>query len=150
MRFVIDYKDKVQERILSYIVEDCSFSMEPFISNYDLELILNKLSLPLVDNKVMQVDGFCGFSEWIKMRYQVPSYKQGALKVEHNLEHDYAYGIYDRDLPVYVNGKSGWVCLGSPQQPGKAVEFIRNCVAVVDNSQELAALWLRPRSLPEL
>ena len=149
MIFVIDYQGKMQKRTLSYITEDCSFYMEPFISNYDLELVLNKLSLPLVDDKVVQVDGFCGLGAWMKSPIQVPNYKQGALRVEHNLEHGYAYGIYDEDLPVYVNKRTGWVCIGNPKKDGKAVEFINNCVAVVDNNQELAALWLRPQSLPK-
>ena len=72
------------------------------------------------------------------------------LKVEHNLEYNFAYGIYDQDLPVHVNEKSGWVCIGNPQKSEEAVEFIANCVAVLDASQKLTALWLRPQSLPKL
>ncbi len=37
----------------------------------------------------------------------------------------------------------------NPQKSGEAVGFINNCVAVVDNNQELAALWLQPQALPE-
>ncbi len=85
----------------------------------------------------------------MKSSIQVPNYKQGALRVEHNLEHGYAYGIYDEDLPVYVNKRTGWVCIGNPKKSGEAVEFINNCVAVIDNNQELAALWLQPQSLPK-
>lgn len=85
----------------------------------------------------------------MKSPIQVPNYKQGTLKVKHNLEHHFAYGINDEAWPVYVNVQTRWVCIGNSHSSGEAVEFINNCVAVVDNSQELIALWLQPKSLPK-
>jgi hypothetical protein len=150
MKFVVEYGGRVQERVLTYTTADCAFSMESFTSAYELVLVLNKLNLALVDSRVAQIDGFCGFGDWVKSDYEAPEYKRESLKVEHDLKNDFAYGVYDGDLPTYVNTESGWICIGDPQKSGKAVEFINDCVAVIDTSQELVALWLKPQALPEL
>jgi hypothetical protein len=44
--------------MLTYIPKNYSLDMEPFNRDYELELMLNKLSLSLVDNKVIQVNEF--------------------------------------------------------------------------------------------
>ena len=82
--------------------------------------------------------------------YQPPSYSKGVLKTEHDLNRGLAYGIYDLDLPMNVNIKTDWVCIGDPDEVGKAVEFINNCVAVIGDSGNFSSLRLKPASLPKL
>jgi len=66
-----------------------------------------------------------------------------------NLESGFSYGINsDDEWPVYVNQKTGWICVGNPERSGEAVEFMNNCVAVVDNNNKLVSLWLKPQELP--
>ena len=36
------------------------------------------------------------------------------------------------------------------EKQGNAVEFINNCVAVIDDDKEFISLWLKPQSLPNL
>lgn len=150
-----DIKFKIEdgksiERLLTYIPEEASFNMGDILDKIDVELILNKISLAVAENKVVHVSGFCGFKEWMKSNYEVPGYSKGVLEVEHDLKHGLAYGIYDEDLPVYVNTKTGWVCIGKPEKLGKGVEFINNCVAVIGDNGEFLSLWLKPPSLPKL
>lgn len=151
MKFIIKYGPSIEQRVLTYIQEECSFNMEPFVENYDFELVLNKLTLSIIDDIVVQVTGFCGYREWIKSIYQVPQYKKGSLGVEHNLNYGLAYVISDNDdyeYPIYVNVQTGWVCIGNPEKKGDAVEFINNCVAVIDDDNDFVALWLKPKELP--
>ncbi|CAL1518548.1 hypothetical protein [Chitinophaga sp. MM2321] len=150
MKFVIEYGNPVEQRLLTYIPEECSFDMEPIVSGIDFELILNKISLSVVDSKIIQLWGFCGLDKSMKSNYQVPEYKKGALRVKHNLNFGFAYGINDDDLPVYVNVQTGWVCIGNPEKKGNAVEFINNCVAVIDDDKGFVSLWLKPETLPDI
>jgi uncharacterized protein YbdZ (MbtH family) len=55
----------------------------------------------------------------------------------------------NEDWLVHVNVKTGWVCIGNPEKKGNAVEFINNCVAVIDD-KEFVSLWLKPLKLPNL
>jgi len=70
------------------------------------------------------------------------------LRIEHNFDFGFAYGINDGDLPVNINAQTGWICIGNPEKKGNAVEFINNCVAVIDDNKEFVSLWLKPDRLP--
>lgn len=150
MKFEIEYGESIYNFVLTYITEECAFNMEPWVSGVDFDLVLNKLSLSVVNNTIIQICGFCGLSKSMKSTYEVPKYKKGSLKVITDLEPGFAYRINDEeDWPVYVNYKAGWVCVGDPNKPGQAVEFINNCcVAVVNDKGDLASLWLKPVQLP--
>jgi len=157
MRFIIDthYKDVWRyfwEQHLVYITEEHSFYMEDVVNKVEIELIINKISLAVCDNIIVNINGFCGLSKSMIANYQVPEYKKGCLRIEHNLKHGFAYAInnYDHEFPVYVNIQSGWVCIGNPKGKGKAVEFINKCVAVVDEDRRFVSLWLKPMKLPKI
>jgi hypothetical protein len=150
MKFIIEYGNAIEQRILTYIPGECSFDMEPIVSKIDFELIINKLSLSVVDNRIIQLWGFCGLDKSLKSGCQVPEFKKGTLRVEHNLDFGFAYGINEDDWPVYVNTQTGWVCIGNLEKTGNAVEFINNCVAVIDDDNKFVSLWLKPKSLPNI
>lgn len=153
MKFIIEYSNLVEQRLLMYIPEEYSFDMEPIVSEIDFELILNKLSLSVVDDRIIQLWGFCGLDKSMKSNHQVPEYRRGILRVEHNLKFGFAYGINDDDnyeYPIYINVQTGWVCIGDPEKKGNAVEFINNCVTVIDDDNEFVSLWLKPQSLPDI
>lgn len=157
MKFVVEiYRDIWQyfwQQQLIYIPEEHSFYMDSVVNKIEFELIVNKISLAVSDNIVVNVSGFCALSKSMKSNYQVPEYKKGCLRVEHNLNYGFAYGINTDDnyeYPVYINIQSGWVCIGDPEKKGNAVEFINNCVAVIDNDKEFVSLWLKPESLADI
>ena len=149
LKFKIEDGNSI-ERLLTYIPEECSFNMGSILDKIDVELILNKISLAVAYNKIVHVSGFCGLDSSMKSNYEVPKHARGILKVEHDLKHGLAYGIYDEDLPTQVNTKTGWVCIGDPEKQGSAVEFINNCVAVIDGDGGFLSLWLKPPTLPKL
>ena len=147
MKFIVEYRNFTQQHLLTYIPEECSFYMGKIMGKIDVELILNKISLAVSKNEIVHVSGFCGLDKSMKTNYKIPKFKKGVLKVEDNLKYGFAYGINDEDWPVYINIETGWICIGDPLKSEKAVEFINDCVAVLEGDK-LVALWLKPKSLP--
>lgn len=157
MRFSIDtYRDIWQyfwQQQLVYIPEEHSFYMDSVVNKIEIELIVNKISLAVSDNIVVNVGGFCGLSRSMKSNYRVPEFEKGILRVEHDLKYGFAYSVHedlDYEYPIHVNMQTGWVCIGNPQKKGNAVEFIMNCIAVIDDKKEFISLWLKPQSLPKM
>jgi hypothetical protein len=150
MKFIIDYNDNMEQRDLIYRADEFSFDMEPQVHEIDFELAINTLTLTVVDDKIVQVWGFCGLNRKMKANYTVPQYKGGALKVIDDLEPGFAYSIYKEEQPIYINIQTGWICIGNPEKKGNAVEFIRNCVAVIGDGKDFISLWLKPEKLPKI
>lgn len=153
MKFIVNFNENIQNRNLDYLPDECSFDMTPIEKDIDFELILNKLSLSVIDNQIIQLWGFCGLGDWMIFNYTTPHYERGTLRIEKSYKKGFAYGINDDELPVFININTGWVCIGNPvdnPDENKAVEFINNCVAVVNNKKELISLWLKPLTLPNL
>lgn len=154
MKFAIDYTSKAEHKIITYVPEDYAFDIDPIVKEVDFDLALNMVNLTVLEHdgihKVVEVWGYCPYGGWLRTRHNVPKSQPGALCVLEDLECGFSYGINNEEWPVYVNTRTGWVCIGDPKSSGEAVKFITNCVAVVDNNQELTALWLRPQSLPKL
>lgn len=151
MKFFIEYDDNIEQRLLTYIVDEYSFDIDPTVLEIDYYVVINKLDLTVVDNKIFQVSGFCPYSSWIKTNLKIPQFKKGILKVADELKPGFSYGINnEKDWLVYVDIQTGWVCLGNPEAIGNAVEFINNCVAVINNNGEFVSLWLKPQSIPKL
>ncbi|MGS2765241.1 hypothetical protein [Sinomicrobium sp. M5D2P9] len=153
MKFLIEYTDTVEQKTLIYDIEECSFDTKPTVQEINFDVVINKLNLTAIDddNRIVQVWGFCGYNEWIKSSYEVPERKKGVLKVLDDLTSGVgSFSIYKEDVPMYVNVQSGWVCIGNPEKKGNAVEFINNCVAVIDDNRDFVSLWLKPETLPDI
>ncbi len=148
MKFEIEYTGVSEDRLLVYHIEEHSFDMEPWIYELDFEIAINTLTLTGVDKKIIQLNGFCGLNKKMKSNFEVPKSQKGILKVLNDLAGIGSYSTGKEDLPVYVNTNTGWVCIGNPEKKGNAVEFINNCVAVIDDDKGFASLWLKPQSLP--
>lgn len=148
MKFIIENSNKIGQQKLLYLIDECSFYMKYTGRKIDMELIINKISLAVSDDKIVDLSGFCGLDKTMKSSHEVPAYEKGILKVEPDLKYGLAYSINNDDWPVYLNVLSGWVCIGDPSKSDNATEFINNCVAVIDDNSEFVSLWLRPQSLP--
>lgn len=149
MKFYIEHNTSIEHRHLFYRSNEFSFDMKPIEDKIDYELMLNKICLSVVNKKIIQLWGFCGLNSSMKFNTDVPEHKKGNLFVEHNLDYGFAYEIED-NLPVKINYKTGWICIGDPDIQGRAVEFITNCVAVIDEKSKFLSLWLKPDYLPNL
>ncbi len=153
MKFSLEYTDILEQRELLYNAEEYSFDTEPSVQEVNFDILLNNLNLTVVDenNKIVQIWGFCSYLGWIRSNYNVPWFRKGVLKVIDNLEAGVgSYRVNSKEFPIYVNLQTGWLCIGNPDEKGYAVEFINNCVAVVDSKKDLVSLWLKPKSLPQL
>ncbi len=150
MIFKIDYTSSSENRTLIYREDEYSFDMRPWEYVIDLDLALNKITLTVVNEKIIQLSGFCGLTKEMNTNVEIPKYKKGALRVEHNFEHGFTYRINDEDLPVQLNTGTGWVCIGAANKAGQGVEFIDNCVAVIDDNGTFLSLWLKPTEFPNL
>lgn len=152
MKFKIEYTGVAEERMLTYNIEECSFDIEPIVQEICFDIVVNNLNLTVVnDNKVIQVWGLCGIATWMKSDCKVPQSVKGTLQVIDDLECGVgSYKVNKEDFPVYINNQTGWVCIGNPEKSGNAVEFINNCVAVIDKDGDFVSLWLRPQTLPKV
>jgi hypothetical protein len=153
MKFSIDYKERKENRILTYDANEFGFGIEPKVMAIDFGLTLNTLELTVAgdDRKVIEVLGFCGYKEWTISKLITPKYMEGSLRVIDNLESGVgSYRIRKEIFPIFVDVHTGWICFGNPQDKGLGVEFINNCVALISNDNEFLSLWLKPQSLPNL
>jgi len=153
MEFLIENTGNSEQRTLIYREDEFSFDMEPWVHEIDFDIAINTLTLTVVDSKVIQLSGFCGLNKNMQANYDVPQNKKGELKILHSENYSGGIGCYglNKDtLPVYVNAQTGWICIGEPQKQGNAVEFINNCVAVIDDNRKFVSLWLKPQKFPEL
>ncbi|MDR1199328.1 MAG: hypothetical protein LBK94_10040 [Prevotellaceae bacterium] len=153
MEFTIEYTGSSEQKTLIYREDEFSFDMEPWIPGLDFEIAINTLTLTIIDGKVTQFNGFCGLNRTMKANYTVPQSQKGELRVLHPERYwdkSGTHGINKEDWPVYVNIQTGWVCIGNPERKGNAVEFINNCVAVIDDGREFISLWLKPEKLPDI
>lgn len=148
MKFKIEYTGITLDKVLTYDFEDLSFETQPITNIVSYDLVLNNLNLTVADdNIVTQLWGFCGSFNWINGDYRVPESKRGELKVIDSLEPGFSYKLTNEDCPVYLNIQTNWICIGNPNQIGNSVEFINNCIAVIDERNEFISLWLKPIQL---
>jgi hypothetical protein len=152
MKFCVEHNGQVEQRLLRYIADEYTFDVYPSVKEISFDTVLNKLNLTAVaNNTIAQIWGFCPYGEWVKGNYNVPKSVEGALKVVDNLEPGFSYRINKNgDWTTYVNTQTGWICIGNPEKKGNAVEFINNCIAVIDDDKEFVSLWLKPEVLPHI
>lgn len=153
MKFSIEYTSNIEPRKIIYHIDEWSFDTEPTVQEINFDIVLNKINLTAIgaDNRIAQVWGFCGLDKKMKSSYEVPERRKGILKVLEDLPSGVgSFSINKRNVPVYVNTQTGWVCVGDPEGKGNAVEFINNCVAVIDEDKEFVSLWLKPETLPHI
>ncbi len=156
LQTVIFFREKqngnIQSSHLVYLPDDYSLITQPCLPESNFCVMINRLSLTIdKHHRIIDLGGVFGhLGCWIKKKLLVPPYVPGELKIIGNLKSGYSYRYSEdaygqEEWPVYIDQETGWLCVGDPEQTGsEAVEFINNCVAVVNHSH-LKALWLRPR-----
>lgn len=151
MFFKFEITDEISHQTLYYFKEDYSFDMDPAILSVNYSLILNKLNLSVNDhNYVVQIWGFCPYGNWIRTEKNVPDNNLGRLLVTKEVESDFSCSLNSTDWPIFINQNTGWVCIGNKDATNVAMQFIKNCVAVLDNNGQLEALWLKPQFVPSI
>jgi hypothetical protein len=144
-KFLIDFEKTLGDNELSYIVDEYSFYMQSTINGVNLDLLINNIDLAIDDNNcITHLSGFCPYGNWIKTNIVIPKYKRGIIRVIHQLKSGFSYRLNDHEWSTYIDEKERWVCIGNPEKPGQAVEFLNHCIAVI-NQGELVSLWLKPK-----
>lgn len=150
MKFQIKKTYKTEQRLLHYDSEDYAFDMEPVVNAVAFNLVLNYLNLSVdLDNKIVQIWGYCPYTSWMPKSITVPEYVKGELIVMSELKPGFSYSINQDEREIYVNYNTGWICIGNPEKKNNAVEFINDCIAILED-EELVSLWLKPIALPKI
>jgi hypothetical protein len=151
MKFVIEEQPWEPISELIYRPEAYAFDAIPRPDSVVSSVLVNDTELE-VDERgtVLCVTGLCPHPAWQRTGYEPPQARRLSLRVDANAE--WVPGISRRltgpsALPIFVNPRIGFVCIGDPQQRAEAVEFAPGCIALL-NEGNLVALWLRPKELP--
>ena len=137
------------------IYEGYNFDFEP---HGDLKgitsLAIDDLQLEIDHTgRVLYVWDYCPYQDWIYTDRLPPSSTPGILIVipDAPIIPGVSRRLKERGAwPVFVNPKHGWICIGDLDvpEPFESVEFVRNTIAVLKES-DLKAIWLRPEELPD-
>jgi len=94
-----------------------------------------------------QVFGLSPEYSWIRQKLLAPKdFSKCALK----LNEDFDYGTWRLDRgnewKTYYDADSGWICIGTPQIKGQAINinFLNNAIATLNMQGELQSLWMKP------
>lgn len=141
MRFKIDQSYKLDKTRLLYFPDEHSFNMLPYVPEVNFYLTVNFLNLTVDDEgRVVSVSGYCPINSDARMPLKVPSAIPGVLMAIGEFEPGFSYRCKE-GLPVTAT-TDGWVCIGEVESVGTAVEFLDNCIAVLEADQ-LRSLWLK-------
>ena len=147
MKFSVNKNSMIPQISLVYRKEDYSFDVEPLSTQGYTSILINDLHLEITyEGKIIYVWGLCPLINYIETDKTPNNYTGGEVTV---ILDNPTPGISkrlnnDKRWPIYINKHSGWVCLGDPLYTALSIEFIPNCVAVLDEYQ-LRALWLKPK-----
>lgn len=153
MKFLIGEPQENQNFFLVYRTEDYSFDIEPLDGSGDTSIMINDLQLEIdYEGKIMYVWGLCpliGYQETDEAPKRYNAHSLIAL-LDNPPIPGISYRLNENNRwPIYINKKKGWVCVGNPKIKDKQlIEFAPNCVATMDG-QELIAVWLHPKELPD-
>lgn len=152
MKFLICEEPNIQPYSLVY--EDRGFGIDPFMPWLGHSAVqINYLSLQInFDCKIVYVWGYCPITYFQKTDEFPQEYESRSLVALLNKEPipGVSYRIDNRDWPMFVNLKKGWVCLGTPQIKNKRlIQFAPDCIATMEDDK-IIAVWLHPKKFPEL
>ena len=143
------------EGTLSYVPSDHAFRYEPAQGVREYSSIqINSLQLAVDERGVLlYAYGYCPIIRYQETDILPPKGDRTASFVA-RMEKEFIPGIAVRlggptSWPVWVNRRSGWLCLGEPSadEALTAVEFATGLIVVARGSQ-LVSVWLRPLALP--
>jgi hypothetical protein len=152
MKFLIGKPQEDQN--FSLVYQSYYFDTEPRATgDYDRSILINYLELELDEmGRTICIGGYQPLTKYEETDEAPTNYQAQSLVVV--LGEPAVPGVLhrlnkDAMWPIYINKKKGWVCLGNPKTDDKQlIEFAPGCVATIEG-QELIALWLHPKKLPE-
>lgn len=163
MKFSIKESQRTKAFDLVYNESEHSFIIEPFESGIDFTSItIDTLQLEIDDEgRIMYVWGYYPLTQYRKTMNFPDRYEKKDLVailgkiptpgVSISMTKKESRGQGYIRWPTYINQEEGWVCIGDPTIIGKRmIEFAPSCVAAIDDSNEMMAVWLHPVELPKI
>lgn len=151
MRFRASFpKTSIANAALVYRANEYSFDVEPQQENF-ASILVNDLNIEVNSSgRVTSVWGVCPHMSWVEATITPPKASFGDLYLIS--EAQLVAGVSSRPdkqrWPVYVDKNSGWVLLDCKRKSTVDVEILSGVVIGIDDSGELAGIWLRPVALP--
>lgn len=154
MKFLIQESQMVQNFSLVYREEDYSFDVEPHDGTGFTSIMINDLQLEIdEEGRIIYIWGLCPLIKYEQTNEFPKNYisKNLVVILDKPPIPGISYRLNERERwQIYINKKKGWICIGNPKINGKQmIEFVPNCIAVLEN-QEITAIWLKPKKLPKL
>ncbi len=154
MKFLTQKSETTPNFSLVYREEDYSFDIEPHDGSGFTSIMINDLLLEIDDEgKIIYVWGLCPLIEYEETNGIPKNYESNSLValLDKPPIPGISYRINEKERwLIYINKKKGWVCIGNPKVLGEqSIEFVPNCVAVLDK-QEIVSIWLKPKNLANL
>jgi hypothetical protein len=154
MRFRIGSRpSRLTDSVLVYRPDEFSFDVEPQLAGFT-SVVVNELSLEVDETgKLIKVWGYCPHLAWAKSTVMPPRadrFEVFAISDERFLGGVSQSVNSDRRWPVLVDPQSGWVCLESGRTATSYAEVSTGVILGLDDDQQLAFVYLKPKRLPEL
>lgn len=146
-KFMINATGKFHSGSLIYYKEENSFDFVPS-RNADISLLIGYIHIG-VDSETMtvqQVWGLYPHEGWIKKTLNIPSFIEGELMVEGDIQPGMTYRLDGNEKwTAKFDSRTGWVCVGESEiiKNDIVIKFADNTIAVI-NDGKLKSLWLRP------
>lgn len=147
-KFIINETGKSNSGSLIYYKDENSFDYVPS-RNADISLLVGYLHVG-IDSETMtaqQVWGLCPFEGWDKITLNIPTFIEGELILEGDIQPGMAYRIDESEKWfVKYDSLSGWVCIGESEvmKNDTVIKFAGGTIAVISDGK-LKSLWLNPK-----
>jgi len=158
MKFEFEKQDTANDGDFIYREDECSFDFESKTKQNGItSLLVNDLNIELdPSGKLLHTWGLCPYQNWVPEPISPPSsIKSGSIYFKDSEPIVAGVSVQiagPNEWKISVNKKNGWVCIGdsSSTPNSNAISFAIDQVAVLSDSGELLALWLKPLQLPRL
>lgn len=151
MKFEIGNQWENGNNSLVYLKSEHSFEIENYHETGSTSILINDLHLEIdEEGTVISLWGFCPLVLYQDTLESPQNYKKNQLKIVLNekLVPGISYRFNEKRWPIHFNQKDGWICIGDISFDEKnLVEFVSNCIGVINKQKKLTAIWLAPRFL---
>lgn len=145
MKFSYQINETSNHKNILYLNKEFSLDIEPYDNEIDFELSINQLCLTVVNQVITQITGYLPNSSW-NSTVKIPSSQVNSanLIIVDKYECGFCYRVFNDEQPVSFNYSLGWICIGNVNAKGEWIEFIKNCIAVIEDNN-LKAIWIKPK-----
>jgi hypothetical protein len=139
---------------LIYRADECSFDTDPAPIGAFTSVLLDDLSLEIdACGRIISVWGLCPYTRWKRASLVRPREEVGDVffMPDGPLVRGVSIQVNKSGYwPVYVDPSSGWVRVTGEFAAALAVNILPGVTVEITSQGDIAALWLKPKTLPDL